>query len=489
MEIKNKNIRVRFAPSPTGYLHIGGARTALFNWLYSRHHGGIFVLRIEDTDRVRSTHEAVQAIIDGMKWLGLDWDEGPEKDGEYGPYFQTERLNLYRGFADKLLETGDAYYCYCSAEELADRRKKQFANGKPPIYDRKCLNLNEVEKKQLEKEGKKPAIRFRMPDKLIVVQDLIKGNMEFESKLLSDFVIIKSDGIPTYNFAAVIDDILMKISLVMRGDDHISNTPKQIAIYQALGVPLPEFAHIPMIMGPDNTRLSKRHGATSVIEFQKMGFLPEAVVNYIALLGWSPGTNQEIFPIKELIKNFTLDKVSNHSAIFDNEKLNWFNNEYLKRFSDEKYVDMLFPFLRDAGYIELPLSEEKKEWLRKVASLMKSRVRNLKQFLEFGDYFFVENFTVEEDATKILEQNGVSDILKHLVKRLKEIEDWKEESIESVVREMANQLNLKGKQIIHPTRASLSGKTIGPGLFLLMEVLGKETNIKRLERTIDKLSR
>ena len=488
MGIKNKNIRVRFAPSPTGYLHIGGARTALFNWLFAKHYGGTFILRIEDTDRARSTHEAVEAIIDGMKWLGLDWDEGPEKGGEYGPYFQTERLNLYREFVEKLLETGAAYYCYCSAEELADRRKKQFADGKPPIYDRKCLNLSETEKKKLGKEGKRPAIRFKMPDKLIVVQDLIKGSMEFESKLLSDFVITKSDGIPTYNFAAVIDDILMKISLVMRGDDHISNTPKQIAIYQALGVPLPEFAHIPMIMGPDNTRLSKRHGATSVMEFQRMGFLPEAVVNYIALLGWSPGTNQEIFPIKDLIKYFTLDKVSNHSAIFDMEKLNWFNNEYLKRLPDEKYVEMLQPFLKDAGYIELPLSEEKENWLRKVVSLMKSRVRNLKQFLEFGDYFFVENFTVEEDATKILEQNGVRDILEHLVEILKGIKDWKEENIESEVREMANQLNLKGKQIIHPTRVSLSGKTVGPGLFLLMEVLGKETNIKRLEKTIDELN-
>lgn len=489
MGIKNKKLRVRFAPSPTGYLHIGGARTALFNWLYARHYNGSFILRIEDTDRMRSTPEAVKAILDGMKWLGLDWDEGPEKGGEYGPYFQTERLDLYREFVDKLLEIGVAYYCYCSAEELADRRKKQFADGKPAIYDRKCLNLSEAEKRQLEKEGKKPAIRLKMPDRKIVVHDLIKGRMEFDSKLLSDFVIEKSDGIPTYNFAVVIDDILMDISLVMRGDDHISNTPKQIVIYQALDIAIPEFAHIPMIMGPDNTRLSKRHGATSVMEYQRMGFLPEAVLNYIAHLGWSSGTNQEIFSIKELIENFTLDKISNHSAIFDMEKLNWFNNEYLKRLSDEKYVEMLMPFLKDAGYIELPLSEEKERWLRKVASLMKSRVRNFKQFLEYGDYFFIEDFTVEDNAVKILEQNGVRDILEHLVERLKEIKDWKEENIESEVREMANQLSLKGKQIIHPTRVSLSGKTIGPGLFSLMEALGKEINIKRLEKTIHKLNK
>lgn len=489
MGIKNNNVRVRFAPSPTGYLHIGGARTALFNWLYARHYNGSFILRIEDTDRMRSTPEAVKAILDGMKWLGLDWDEGPEKGGKHGPYFQTERLALYREFVAKLLKIGAAYYCYCSAEELADRRKKQFADGKPAIYDRKCLNLSETEKKQLEKEGKKPAIRLKMPDRQIVVHDLIKGKMEFESKLLSDFVIMKSDGVPTYNFAVVVDDILMNISLVMRGDDHISNTPKQIVIYQALDMPVPEFAHIPMIMGPDNTRLSKRHGATSVMEYQRMGFLSEAVLNYIVHLGWSSGTNREIFSIEELIENFTLDKISNHSAIFDMEKLNWFNNEYLKRLPDEKYVEMLIPFLKDADYIELPLSEEKEGWLRKVVSLMKSRVRNFKQFLEYGDYFFIEDFTVEEKAIKILEQKGVIDILEHLVKRLKEIKDWKEENIEQELREMANKLNLKGKQIIHPTRVSLSGKTVGPGLFLLMEALGKEINIKRLEKTINKLNK
>ncbi len=489
MGIENKNIRVRFAPSPTGYLHIGGARTALFNWLYARHYGGTFILRIEDTDRARSTPEAVNAILDGMKWLGLDWDEGPEKGGEYGPYFQTERLDLYKKFLDKLLENGEAYYCFCSAEELAERRKKELAEGRPSIYDRKCLNLSDNEKKQLIKEGKKPAIRLKMPDRQIVVDDLIKGIMEFDSKLLSDFVIIKSDGIPTYNFAAVIDDILMKVSLVMRGDDHISNTPKQIVIYQALGIPLPEFAHIPMIMGPDNTRLSKRHGATSVIEYQKMGFLPEAVVNYIAHLGWSSGTNQEIFTIKELVESFTLEKISHHSAIFNMEKLNWFNNEHLKRLSDEKYVDMLIPFLKEARYIELPLSEKKEKWLKKVVSLMKSRARNFKQFLDYGDYFFTDDFIIEEEAAKILEQTGVKDILKHLINELKEIDKWDEENIECKVREMANQLNLKGKQIIHPARVSLSGKTVGPSLFALMEVLGKERNIKRLEKMISKLSK
>ncbi len=488
MGIKNSNIRVRFAPSPTGYLHIGGARTALFNWLYSRHYGGTFVLRIEDTDTMRSTPEAVDAILDGLRWLGLDWDEGPEKGGPYGPYFQMQRLNFYKQYADKLLASKEAYYCYCSTEELAVRRKKQLMEGKPAIYDRRCLNLSEAEKKDFEKEGRKPAIRLKMPDRRIIVHDLIKGEMNFDCQLLSDFVIVKSDGIPTYNFAVVVDDILMKISLVMRGDDHISNTPKQIVIYQALGATIPDFAHIPMIMGPDNTRLSKRHGATSVIEYQRMGFLPEAVVNYIAHLGWSSGSNQEIFSIDELVKHFTLEKISGHSAIFSMEKLNWFNYEYLKKMSDEKYMEMLFPYLKEVGFQDTPLSSEKTNWLKKVVSLMKSRVRNFRQFLEYGDYFFTEDFTIEEKAVQILEQDEMRSILFQLVKRLKWIENWNEENIEKVVREIAEELSLKGKQIIHPVRVALSGKTVGPSLFAIMEVLGKEKSIIRLERVIKKLA-
>jgi glutamyl-tRNA synthetase len=483
MESSKKNIRVRFAPSPTGYLHIGGARTALFNWLYARHYSGKFILRIEDTDKLRSTPEAVKAILDGMKWLGLDWDEGPESDGEYGPYYQMQRLDIYRQYMEKLLADGKAYQCYCTAEELEERRKKQLADGGNALYDRKCLHLSDSEKKRFEIEGRKPTVRLKMPGNQIIVDDLIKGRMEFDSKLLTDYVIVKSDGIPTYNFAVVIDDILMKISLVMRGDDHISNTPKQIVIYQALGIPAPDFAHIPMIMGPDNTRLSKRHGATSVMEYKKMGFLPEALVNYIAHLGWSSGTNQELFSINELIKGFTLDKVSSHSAIFDMEKLNWFNGEYLKVMPEEKYVKMLLPYLQESGLIGTSVNDEQFNWLKKVVSLMKSRVRNFRQFIEYADYFFTDNFKIEADSKKVLEQEGVKETLNELAKRLEGLAEWSEESIEQAVRDIANEMNLKGKQIIHPTRVSLSGKKIGPSLFALMEVLGKEINVQRLEQT------
>ncbi len=488
MEDKNENVRVRFAPSPTGYLHIGGARTALFNWLFARHYGGTFVLRIEDTDKMRSTPEAVNAILDGMKWLGLDWDEGPGKGGKYGPYYQMQRLDIYKKYVHKLLATGAAYHCYCTSQELEASRKKRLADGGQAKYDRRCLNLSETERKQLEEEGRKPAIRLKMPEEQITVDDLIKGKMEFDSRLLSDFVIVKSDGIPTYNFAVVIDDILMKISLVMRGDDHISNTPKQIVIYQALGEKLPDFAHIPMIMGPDNTRLSKRHGATSVIEYKSMGFLPEAVVNYIAHLGWSSGDNRELFTIDELVKNFTLDKISSHSAIFSMEKLNWFNSEYLKKMSDEEYASMLLPYLQEVHFMDNQISVEQIQWLKRVVSLMKSRIRNFRQFLEYADYFFTEDFKIEEGAARVLEQKGVMKTLANLVDRLKKINHWTEENIEKAVREIADEMNLKGKEIIHPTRVSLSGKKVGPSLFSLMEVLGKENNVRRLNRVIKKLS-
>jgi len=347
--------------------------------------------------------------------------------------------------------------------------------------------LSKAEKEKFKQDGRNPVIRLKMPGTQIIVNDLIKGRMEFDSSLLTDFVIIKSDGIPTYNFAVVIDDILMKISLVMRGDDHISNTPKQIVIYNALDAEVPYFAHIPMIMGPDNTRLSKRHGATSVMAYKEMGFLPEAVVNYIAHLGWSSGTNQEVFTIDELIKGFTLKKVSSHSAIFDMEKLNWFNGEYLKKMTEERYAEMLVPYLQETGLIGDSISDEQYVWLKKVISLMKSRVRNFRQFLEYADYFFTDKFQVEKDAVKVLKQEGVRETLGELAKQLDKLNDWSEENIEQVVRNIATEMNLKGKQIIHPTRVSLSGKKVGPSLFALMEVLGKEINVNRLMQSAKEL--
>jgi len=486
--MENKEIRLRFAPSPTGYLHIGGARTALFNWLYARHYKGIFILRIEDTDQVRSTEEAVNVILEGMKWLGLNWDEGPGKGGRYGPYFQMQRLPLYQKYAEKLLKDKKAYYCYCTREELAKSREKRVEESKLPKYDRHCLNLSDEEKRKYEEEERKPVIRLKVPSKKIVFNDLLRGEVTFEGELLSDFVIIKSDGIPTYNYAVVIDDALMKITHVMRGDDHISNTPKQILIYEALGFEIPKFAHIPMIMGSDHTRLSKRHGATSVMEYKKMGYIPEAVVNYIAHLGWSSGDEREIFSPKELIKEFSLNKISKHAAVFSMDKLNWFNSEYLKKISVDSLTKMLIPYLKEANCIrEEDLSEPKFEWLKEVVKLMQGRFKNFSQFIEYADYFFVDKIDIEPQAFEsVLDKGGVPDILQTLKEKLSSLKCWDEESIENVVRGVASSLQIKGGQIIHPTRVALSGKKIGPGLFEIMVVLGKERTIRRLEEALDK---
>jgi len=487
--MENKKIRVRFAPSPTGNLHIGGARTALFNWLYARHYKGTFILRIEDTDQVRSTEEAVNVILEGMKWLGLDWDEGPGKEGKYGPYYQMQRLPLYQKYTEKLLKNKKAYYCYCTKEELTESRQKQIKEDNPFRYDRHCLNLSEEEKRRYEEEGRKPVIRLKIPAKKIVFNDLLRGEVNFEGELLSDFVIVKSDGIPTYNFAVVIDDALMDISNIIRGDDHISNTPKQILIYEALGFNLPKFAHLPMIMGSDHTRLSKRHGATSVMEYKEIGYIPEAVVNYIAHLGWSSGDEREIFSLEELVKEFSLDKISKHAAVFSIDKLNWFNSEYLKKRSVDSLVKMVIPFLKEANYIkEENLSPVKLEWLKEVIKLMQGRFKNFSQFIDYADYFFVDKIDIEPQAFQsVLNKEGISDILKALKEELSVLKCWDEKSIEDIVREIASSLQIKGGKIIHPIRVALTGKKIGPGLFELIVVLGQEKTIKRLEEAIEKL--
>jgi len=488
--MENNKIRLRFAPSPTGMLHIGGARTALFNWLFAKHYKGIFILRIEDTDQVRSTEEAVNVILEGMKWLGLDWDEGPGKEGKYGPYYQMQRLSLYQKYAEQLIRENKAYYCYCSREELATSREKQSKLKSRVIkYDRHCLNLSEEEKKRYEEEGRKPVIRLKIPEKRIQFNDLLRGEVSFDGELLTDFVIVKSDGIPTYNYAVVIDDALMNITHVMRGDDHISNTPKQILIYEALGFNIPKFAHIPMIMGEDHAKLSKRHGAASVMEYQKMGYMPEALVNYIAHLGWSSGNDREIFSTEEIIKEFSLEKISRHAAVFSMDKLNWFNNEYMKKMPVDQLTRLLLPHLEEANYItKEKLSPEKFEWLKEIVNLMHGRFRNFSQFIEFTDYFFTDKIDIEPKAFQtVLNKEGVTEILTALKEKLLTVECWDESNLETVVRSVALSLQIKAGKIIHPTRVSLTGKKIGPGLFELMVFLGKEKNIQHLEDALEKI--
>ncbi len=355
------DIRVRFAPSPTGSLHIGGARTALFNWFFARHNDGAFVLRIEDTDLERSTGEAARGIVSALRWLGLDWDEGPETGGTYGPYFQSQRLRFYAEAANKLLEQGQAYYCYCTQEELVERRQEAMRAGKAPRYDGRCRLLAQEERTRLEQAGRRPALRFHIPPAgATVVSDAIRGEVAFSHEVLDDFIIMKSNGLPAYNFACVVDDASMKISHVLRAEEHLSNTPRQILIYQALGEPLPVFAHLPMILAPDRSKLSKRHGATSVQEFSEQGFLPEALLNYLALLGWSPEGEEEIMPLSEMVRQFSLERVGKTAAIYDTKKLTWMNGHYLSEIDLDSVVEQAIPFLHQKRLVPEEVAPEQR---------------------------------------------------------------------------------------------------------------------------------
>lgn len=476
-----ERVRVRFAPSPTGYLHVGGARTALFNWLFARHHGGDFILRIEDTDQVRSTEESVQAILDGMSWLGLDWDEGPGKDGGYGPYFQTGRLDLYKKYAQELLDAGRAYYCYCTPEELDERRKKMQEAGEAPRYDQRCLHLTEEEAEKYRAEGRKPVIRFKAKNSgKTIVDDLVRGKVVFDNEVIDDFVIFKSDGMPTYNFAVVVDDYLMKISHVIRGEDHLSNTPKQIQIYEALGWEVPKFAHISMILGPDRTRLSKRHGATSVMQYKADGYLPEAMVNYLALLGWSYNATDNLFTKDQLVEYFSLDGVSKNPAVFDLAKLQWMNGVYIREASLDRLVELMKPYLLDAGYITEELSQPEEERLRGIVAEMQTRLKTLDEIVELTTYFFKDVEEYEEKALKNLKKEYVPELLERLADIFSTLEPFNQETVEKEFKKLQEEYDLKLGKLIHPVRAALTGRTVSPGIYDTIVLIGQEEVVKRL---------
>jgi len=472
-------IRVRFAPSPTGALHLGGARTALFNWLFARRHQGKFILRIEDTDRQRSTQEDIKAILDGMEWLGLDWDEGPNLGGPFGPYFQTERLEIYQKYAQQLLDSGKAYLCFCTPDELAEKRKQAEARKEAPRYDGQCRKLSSAEIEKL-KDSKIPrVIRFLMPaGEVTLVSDLIRGKVEFENDVLDDFVIMKSDGFPTYNFAAVVDDHLMEITHVIRGDDHLSNTPRQVLLYQALGWNPPVFAHIPMILGPDKARLSKRHGATSVIEYKTLGYLPEAVFNYIAKLGWGH-KDQEVFSRQELTELFSLDGVTKNAAIFNYEKLNWLNGHYIRAALPERIVALCEPLLLEA------YGQQDFNYLSRVVKLFLDRLKLIPEIVPLTEYFFKDDFAFEEKAVnKYLKTEEAPQILKLLKERLSKVEPFARDEIEKVFKALVEELKLKLGNLIHPCRAAVSGRTETPPMYDVLEVLGKEKVLKCLAAQI-----
>ncbi|MBC7218228.1 MAG: glutamate--tRNA ligase [Candidatus Caldatribacterium sp.] len=481
-------VRVRFAPSPTGFLHLGGARTALFNWAFARKHRGVFILRIEDTDLTRSTEESVQVILESLKWLGLFWDEGPEVGGPYGPYFQSQRLHFYREYAEKLRDAGFAYECFCTPEELKARKEEVIAQGGSWRYDRRCLNLSAKEKEAFRREGRKPVLRFRIPEGTTTFIDMLRGEVTFDNDELDDFVIMKSDGMPTYNFACVVDDALMRITHVIRGDDHISNTPRQVLLYKALGFPCPEFAHIPMILGKDRTRLSKRHGSPSVTYYRDMGYLPEAMVNYLARLSWATGEEEkEIFTREEIIERFSLDQVTKHAAVFDLDKLNWMNGVYLRSADPQRLRDILVDILKRNGVVEdRDCTPEFLEYCTKVVLLMRERIRYVAQILEEATYFFTEDYPYDGEAVEaVLRKEGVPEILQVSSELLAGLQTFDAATIEAAIRAEAERRGKKAAEFIHPLRVAVSGKRVGPGLFELLEVLGRKRVLARIARTLE----
>jgi glutamyl-tRNA synthetase len=462
-------VRVRFAPSPTGHLHIGGARTALFNYLFARHNSGSFILRIEDTDRTRSTEEYIDYILEGMRWLNLAWDEGP--------YRQTDRFSLYQTYAQRLLEEGKAYYCYCSPEELEQRRQEALAQGKSLRYDRRCRNLNNPP------SDRKPAIRFKMPEVgSITVNDLIRGNVVFDNEQLDDLIILRSDGTPTYNFTVVVDDVDMNITHVIRGDDHLNNTPKQIHIYQSLGYTVPFFAHLPMILGSDKARLSKRHGATSVIAYRDMGYLSEALVNYLVRLGWSYG-DQEVFTIDELVRYFSFKHIGKSAAVFNPEKLLWLNSQYIMKSTPEKLTELVIPFLIKDAVIKEGQTVDK-TWLSKAVSTLQERSKTLAELAQSLTYYIADEI---EYNVKAKEKFLTGKYLTHLIdlkESLETVDAFVAAEIEKVFTAISQKHDTKMGNIAQPVRVAVTGKTESPGIFEVLEILGKEKTLQRLTRAI-----
>ena len=471
--MSQQQIRVRFAPSPTGYLHVGGARTALFDWLFARKHNGIFVLRIEDTDTERSSEEMTRGILDAMEWLGLRWDEGP--------YLQSAGFDKHRAAVQKLLASGYAYHCFCSPELLDQKRKEAAARKTDFKYDRTCLKLSPEEVQQRLAAGERGAIRFKIPDGAVTFDDAVVGEVTISSDMIEDFVLLRSNGQPTYHVSVVVDDIDMKITHVIRGGDHISNTPKQILLYRALAAPIPAFAHIPLILGPDKTRMSKRHGATSVMSYQEQGILPEAMCNFLALLGWSPGNDQEMFDLDELVRVFSLQGISKANAVFNPDKLMWFNAQYIAKLPHEKLVQYLKPEYLKAGLWRDSLEREESEWFKRVVDLYRPRSKVLPDFPKQSRFFFIEHVEFDQAAVdKFLKDEKVRGYLRALGDRIEVAADFSHDGLEAVVRSLAEELGVKAAVIMNPSRVALTGQAVAPGLFDVMLLLGREKTVRRL---------
>src|SRR4051812_14081716 len=473
--------RVRFAPSPTGYLHVGGARTALFNWLFARRSGGVFVLRIEDTDLERSSEEMVGGILDGLRWLGLDWDEGPGIGGELGPYFQSQRLDRHRALAERLVASGDAYYCYCSNETLNAKRAAAEQAGSAWRYDRTCAALTRDQIAAHQRDKTPHVVRFRVPEGSTRFDDLVHGPIEFDGANIEDFVLLRSDHQPTYQLSVVSDDIEMKITHVVRGDDHISNTPKQILLYRAAGADVPAFAHVPLILGADKKRLSKRHGATSVTEYARQGYLPEAMFNFLSLLGWSPGNDQELFTRDALVNAFALEGISGGNAVLNPEKLDWFNQQHIARLAPDELAIRVKPWLETAGLWRDDYLGDRHAWFFAVLELLRPRAKRLDDFASQGALFFRD--TIDYDAAAVdkhLRAPGMAAQLEKIDASLAALETFDPASAEAALRGLAERAGVKAGVLIHAVRVALTGKTVSPGLFDVIALLGRDRTHARL---------
>jgi glutamyl-tRNA synthetase len=486
----DRPVRVRYAPSPTGFPHVGNIRTALFNWLWARHTGGKFIVRIEDTDVARTVQGSLESILDSLRWLGLDWDEGPEVGGKHGPYFQSQRLPVYQEIAERMVKEDKAYYCYCSSERLTAMREEQQRQKLPPGYDRHCRCLAETDRSQLDAQGIKPVVRFKTPlEGQTRFQDLLRGEVVFENSTIDDFVMLKSDGYPTYQMANVIDDHLMQISHVLRGEEWLSSTPRHIMLYNALGYELPVFAHMPLILGSDRSKLSKRHGAATLGEYREQGYIQETMLNFLALLGWSLDEKTELFTREELVRNFSIDRISRTAAIFNKEKLDWMNGIYLRKLSVSDYVRRLIPFLeRDLPpEIERPLEEE---YIGRWVPLIKERAKILTEVAELVTFFYQDHleYAPADLIIKGFDRQTTDNAYKQ-AEAIIESTPFNAKELETKFRALAEELGLKPGQLFASLRIAMTGRAVSPPLFETMEALGEDRVKTRMHDALDKLSR
>jgi glutamyl-tRNA synthetase len=476
-------VRVRFAPSPTGFVHVGSLRTALYNYLFARHHGGVNILRIEDTDRTRFVEGAIENLLSTMKWAGITFDEGPQNPGKYGPYVQSEKTEVYRAHAEQLVANDKAYPCFCTSERLALVRESQQASGIPPMYDRYCRNLSKEESENRIAAGEPHVIRLRVPiGEIVKFTDEVRGEIEFDSRTIDDQVLMKSDNFPTYHLAHLIDDHQMEITHVIRCEEWVSSTPKHILLYQAFGWEPPKFAHLPLLLNADKSKLSKRQGDVAVEDFKDKGYLPDALVNFVALLGWNPSAFEEIFTMEELIKGFELERVNKAGAVFNKEKLDWMNSEYIRKRTPEALLVLVKPLVEKKGYI---VSDE---YILAVIKLMQERARSINDFVDFASYFFERPTDFEEKYKSKHWTPDAKERLSEILVEFKSLDDWSHDPLEAIIRAYAEKKAISAGKLIHPIRLAVTGRGMGPGLFELLAVIGKKESTERMEHAIATLN-